>query len=103
MLNLKAISKAELNDRLDFRCIHRHNGISHHQCYDQAKGLVENIGFFDIESSNLSSDFGTVLCYAIKHKDGCIQNSLTPEEIKNGDYDKRLLEDLCIDIKFHRI
>jgi hypothetical protein len=45
MLNLKAISKTELNDRLDFRCIHRHNGISHHHCYDQARGLVENIGY----------------------------------------------------------
>jgi len=104
MLNLKAISKTELNDRLDFRCVHRHNGVSHSCCYDQAKGLIENIGYFDIESSNLSSDFGTVLCYAIKHKDGCIQNSITPKEIKDGSYDKRLMSDLCLDIKkFHRI
>ena len=104
MLNLKAIGKTELNDRLDFKCIHHHNGISHHNCYDQARGLVENIGYFDIESSNLSSDFGTVLCYAIKHKDGVIQNSLTPAEIKEGSYDKRLLTDLCTDLKkFTRI
>lgn len=104
MLNLKAISKTELNDRLDFRCVHRHNGISHSCCYDQARGLVENIGYFDIESSNLSSDFGTVLCYAIKHKEGLITNSLTPQEIKEGIYDKRLLTDLCKDLrKFHRI
>ena len=104
MLNLKAISKSELNDRLDFHCIHRHNGISHHQCYDQAKGLVEKIGFFDIETSNLSSDFGTILCYAIKHSEGIIVNSLTPQEIKDGTYDLRLLTDLCVDLKkFHRI
>jgi uncharacterized protein YprB with RNaseH-like and TPR domain len=104
MLNLKAISKSELNDRLDFRCIHRHSGISHHQCYDQAKGLVENIAYFDVETSNLSSDFGTVLCYSLKHKDGLISNSLTPQEIKDGTYDLRLLTDLCVDLrKFHRI
>jgi uncharacterized protein YprB with RNaseH-like and TPR domain len=104
VLNLKAIGKIELNDRLNFKCIHRHNGISHRLCYEQNKGLVEKIGYFDIESSNLSSDFGTVLCYAIKHKDGLISNSLTPQEIKDGIYDKRLLTDLCKDLrKFHRI
>jgi len=103
-MNLKALSKSELNDRLDFRCIHRHNGIDHHCCYDQSKGLTERVAYFDIESSNLSSDFGTVLCYALKHKDGLISNSLTTEEIKNGSYDKRLLEDLCRDLrKFHRV
>jgi uncharacterized protein YprB with RNaseH-like and TPR domain len=104
MLNLKAISKTELNDRIEFKCVHRHSGISHPQCYDQARGLVENIGYFDIESSNLSSDFGSVLCYAIKHKDGIISKKITPQEIKNGTYDRRLLEELCVDLKkFHRI
>ncbi len=104
MLNLKAISKTELNDRLDFRCTHRHDGISHHCCFDQAKGLEEKIGFFDIESSNLSSDFGTVLCYAISHKDGVISNAVTPKEIKEGTYDERLLTNLCQDLKkFDRV
>lgn len=104
MLNLKAISKKELNDRVDFKCIHHHSGISHNCCYDQARGLVEKVGFFDIESSNLSSDFGTVLCYAIKSKDGLISNSLTSKEIKDGSYDLRLLTDLCKDLRrFHRV
>jgi len=104
MLNLKAIGKTELNDRLDFRCIHHHNGVSHHCCYDQAKGLVEKIGYFDIESSNLTSDFGIILCYAIKHKDGVISNSITPQELREGIFDKRLLIDVCKDLrKFDRI
>jgi uncharacterized protein YprB with RNaseH-like and TPR domain len=104
LLNLKAISKTELNDRLDFRCIHRHNGISHHQCFDQERGLVEKIGYFDIESSNLTSDFGIILCYSIKHKDGVISNSITPQELKEGSFDKRLLAELCLDMrKFDRI
>jgi uncharacterized protein YprB with RNaseH-like and TPR domain len=104
LLNLKAISKTELNDRLDFKCIHRHDGISHHCCYEQQKGLVENIGYFDIESSNLTSDFGIVLCYSIRHKEGIISNSITPTEIKEGSYDKRLLTNLCDDLrKFDRI
>lgn len=66
--------------------------------------MVEKIGYFDIESSNLSSDFGTVLCYAIKHDKGVISNRLTTKEIKEGIYDKRLLSDLCKDLrKFDRI
>lgn len=103
-MNIFALSKSEIKARQEFRCVHRHNGISHHLCFEQDRGLVENIAYFDIESSNLSSDFGTVLCYALKHKDGLISNSLTPQEIKDGSYDKRLLTDLCTDLrKFHRI
>ena len=102
-LNLFALSKAERNKRLCFRCIHRHNGITHSPCYDKANGLIEKVGFFDIESSNLTSDYGLVLCYAIKHEGGLISNSITPQEIK-GSQDKRLLTDLCKDLrKFTRI
>ena len=104
MLNIHALSETELKKRKNFRCIHRHDGFSHSNCYEQDNHLIEKIGYFDIESSNLSSDFGCVLCYAIKHKDGVIQNSLTPQEIKEGSYDKRLLTDLCKDLRrFDRI
>lgn len=104
MLNIYALTETELRKRKAFRCVHHHDGISHSSCFDQANGLIENVGYFDIESSSLTSDFGTVLTYCIKHDTGIISNKITPQEIKNGSYDKRLMSDLCNDLRrFDRI
>lgn len=108
-LSLKSISKPEYNDRLKFRCVHRHNGLpikgEHPRCYDQAKGLTEKLAFFDIECSGLKSSFGIVLCYSLRSENGeNIANTITPEELREGIFDKRLLKDLCVDLrKFDRI
>jgi uncharacterized protein YprB with RNaseH-like and TPR domain len=104
MLNIHSLSLRELQARKSFRCVHYHNGLSHSSCYDQAHGLVERIGYFDIESSSLTSDFGTVLVYCIKHETGILTNKISPYEIANGIYDRRLLSELCVDLrKFDRI
>jgi uncharacterized protein YprB with RNaseH-like and TPR domain len=104
LLNIHALSETELKKRKNFRCVHRHNGFSHSNCYEQDNQLTEKIGYFDIESSNLTSDFGIILCYSIKHSDGIISNSISPQELKSGIFDKRLLTDLCKDLrKFDRI
>lgn len=104
MFNKFALTKAEFNSRLKFTCVHSHNGLAHPRCYDRANGLDEKVGYFDIEASNLSSDFGIVLCYCIKHDGGTISNKITPREIKDGTHDKRLLKDLCKDLrKFDRV
>lgn len=99
------MSVSERKKRLDFKCKHRHNGIDHHQCYDEHNGLVERIGFYDIETSNLSADFGIVLSYCILSNDGKIyKRIITPEEIKSGVFDKNLLREFCRDVrKFDRI
>jgi len=95
MLNLHALSVTEIKKRREFKCVHHHTGLDHPNCFDQANGLVEKVAYFDIESSNLTSDFGIVLCYALKHKDGIISNSITPQELKEGSFDRRLMSDLC--------
>lgn len=77
----------------------------HPACYDKANGLYEKVGYLDIETSNLSSDFGCILSYCIKEDNGeIIGRCLTPQEIKEGIYDKNLLGELCEDLrKFTRV
>ena len=102
---LLTLSKVEKNKRLKFKCVHRHNGLTHSPCYDQAHGLIEKVGYLDIETSNLSSDFGCILSYCIgDDNEKLIGRVLTPQEIKSGIYDKILLKELCADLKrFTRI
>lgn len=66
---------------------------------------IERIGFFDIEASNLKATFGYMFCYCIKTLGGeLIANSVTQKEILSYQFDKRLMLDLCADLrKFDRI
>lgn len=98
-LNLFAKSQAEKKKRLRFRCVHRHNGFSHPSCYDQANGIIERIGFTDIESSNLNAPFGVVYTYCIKELEGKLyKRAVTRDELYKGIYDKALLEQFIKDI-----
>jgi uncharacterized protein YprB with RNaseH-like and TPR domain len=100
------LSKTERKARLEFRCkAHRHDGISHHFCYDREKGISEKLGILDIESSSLVCDYGIIWSYCIKEEDGeIISNVIKPAELKNHIYDKRLLSDFCQDVrKFDRV
>ena len=87
-------------DRENFRCIHGHTGLAHRRCYDQAKGVKDRIGFFDIETSDLLADWGFVLSYCIKPLDGkVIKRLITPEEVLNDKTrDKRLIKQFCEDV-----
>lgn len=97
--------KAEMLDRHNFRCKHRHNGFDHPACYDYARKDGERIGFLDIESGgSLDADWGFLLTYCIKQLDGpIIEGSITPAEVRkplmnNGTKDKRLLQKFCKDV-----
>lgn len=96
------------NKRL--RCIHRHTIEEHPKCFQ--KGLIRQnfknseelqwyqspdyrIGYFDIETTaDFNADWGTVLTWCIKEKDGEIFSSvITREELLNKTYDKRVVEE----------
>lgn len=97
-INIKNLSKVEIVERLQYRCKHRHDGISHSSCYDSENKKKQKIGFFDIESSGLEADFAIMWSWAIKDEGGkIISNCVTPKELKNETYDKRLCQDF-IDI-----
>jgi len=99
-LNIFALSLAERNKRLKFHCVHWHNGISHPNCYDQANGLTERIGYWDLETSNLNADFGIILSYCILSDDNKLYSGLIkPEDIKSGKFDKPLLKQFCKDVR----
>jgi uncharacterized protein YprB with RNaseH-like and TPR domain len=88
-------------DRMGFRCIHGHTGYSHPNCYDKEKGLVNRIGFLDIESCDLLADWGFALSYCIKELGGkVLKGLLTPEEVRNPKVrDKNLLKQFCKDLE----
>jgi len=86
----------EYQKRSNFRCRHYHTGLSHPQCFDKDNAISEKIGYLDIECSGLQADFGIVLSFSLRDGAGRNYSShITPEEIKNGTYDKRLLSELC--------
>lgn len=95
----------QLQARREFRCVHRHNGLGHPECFKKQNKLTEHVGYLDIESSNLNASFGVILSYCIGDDNGKIlKRVITPEEIKSGVFDKYLLKDLVTDIlKFDRI
>lgn len=107
MKNVNEMLKAEMLDRLNYRCIHRHDGMKggHPKCYEKARAKGERIGFLDIESGgSLDADWGFVLTYCIKELDGKIlSGAITPAEVRaplmsGGTKDKRLLEQFCKDV-----
>jgi uncharacterized protein YprB with RNaseH-like and TPR domain len=88
---------------------HSHRYIEHMPCYFKEKPddgpVVERIGFLDIEATNLHATFGYAFSYCIKELDGPIFGRvLTPEEIRRCIFDKKLIEQLCKEIRqFDRI
>ena len=104
-INLANLKKEEIVKRHNFHCTHGHTGLEHSSCYENTTGNKERIGYLDIEASNLNADFGFVLSYCIKVDGGeIIKRLITPEEIWSGDFDKRLMIQLCEDIRqFDRV
>jgi len=105
MQDVNLLLKKDLLDMLNFRCRHRHSGLTHPKCYDKARKKKERIGFLDIESGgSLDADWGFVLTYCIKRLDGdIIEGSITPAEVraplmKGGTKDKRVLQKFCKDV-----
>ena len=115
--NPNTLLKADLLDRLNYKCRHYKNGMEHPRCYDRDREGGERIGFFDIETAGaLEADWGFLLCYSIKALNGpmiteCIKpqevrNPLMDRKVKKGEYvkDKRLVKQLAEDLmKFDTI
>jgi len=104
-MNIFALPIQERKKREKFRCVHRHNGMNHPNCYDKANGLIERIGFVDVESSQLNASFGIILSYCILGEDGRLFSRLiTPEELRSGQFDKPLCAQFCKDVRnFDRV
>lgn len=107
---LHKLRKADILWLGDNTCkAHHHSYLDHYSCYlkerPSASPFYENIGFFDIETSGLAADFAFIFSYCIKSNDGKTYGRvLTPQEIRSGIFDKKLVAEMCRDLnKFHRV
>lgn len=112
-------------EKVVLRCIHRHTIEEHPKCFK--KGLVKfdfkddrdwekktgipwyqypgyKIGYFDIETDNLFADFGIMLTWCLKEKDGTIyHDQVTKEELFEGKGDERIVKSLLDKMKEFKI
>lgn len=77
---------------------HKHTFISHYQCYLKENPHQEKIGFLDIEASNLDANFGVMLSWCIKIKNGSIISDVLDKNDFKGKsefhVDKRIVKNL---------
>jgi len=111
---IRRLLKREVEWLGTHNCKHSHTYLEHYNCFctDYPEGiegivsLPEKIGVLDIETTNFKSNWGYTFCYYIKHydKDKYESYILSPQEVRNVSQDKKLLKQLCVDIrKFDRI
>lgn len=99
-VNIARLKKDEIVFLYNHHCKHGHRYLEHYGCY-----LIENperkeIGFFDIETSNLKADFGIILSYSFLHdRTGLIHSDLVTAKDLRGLLDKRVVTNLVEDMK----
>ena len=85
------------------RCnAHGHRYISHFNCFLREQDIKESIGILDIEATQLTAEWGYMLCYCILplEDNPLIYNVIKPSEVRNPNKrDKRILEQFCKDVK----
>ena len=96
------MKKKELLDLFRGKCKHGHLWAEHPMCYMREKAKTEpKIGYLDIEASQLKSNFGIMLSYAIKVKgeDTIYSDVITKKDIDKKTLDKRLVKKCIEDMK----
>jgi len=94
---LSQLSAPELRKRLAWKCPlkghSKHDGISHYSCYNKLNKIPteERIGFMDLETEDLKSDFGILFCWKILENgtNKMYGDVLTLDDIKKGKSTKR--------------
>lgn len=77
------------------KCRHGHDYLSHYNCYIEENPDMARVGFLDIETSNFKANFGIMLTWCIKQKDGSIlEDAITEKDLKSGNFDKRIVKSL---------
>lgn len=77
------------------KCRHGHDYLSHYNCYIEENPDTARIGFLDIEASNLKANFGIMLTWCIKKRNGeILEDAITEKDLKAGKFDKRIVKSL---------
>lgn len=102
--NFNRLLKDDILWHYNHYCRHGHRYSEHPKCFMEEwgnkLGVVENAVCLDIETTNLSADFGYVLCYSLKQLGGDIINrTITPQEIKTSKFDRDVIKQFLKDVK----
>ena len=91
----------------ELRCIHRHTAETHPNCF--RTGLLKReywwhdktIAYFDIEASNLNTNWGIMLSWCLKYRgdDNIKEGVITKKEIFDYKFDKRIIQELLEEFK----
>ena len=107
---VKTLRKKDIEWLAAHKCKHSHTYLAHYQCWiteqPQDCPFVEKVGYFDIETTDLTANYGYMQSYAIKvgGEDTILGRHLTPKEVKSFKFDKDLIQECSDDLrKFHRI
>lgn len=77
------------------KCRHGHDYLSHYNCFVDENPDMTRMGFIDIEVSNLKANFGIILTWCIKERDGDIlYDTINESDLKSGNFDKRITANL---------
>ncbi len=99
------MKKTDIIKLAKWYCEHGETGLSHYNCYLRSKPQEENVGFLDLECSNLHANWGIILSYSIKTKgkDKIYSRVITEEDLKTC-LDKKVVKNCVEDIqRFDRI
>lgn len=106
---VKTLRKSDLEWLGTHKCRHGMTYLAHYNCFLEEKPptspFAEKVGFFDIETTGFYADYDFMLTYCILDDEGkLISNAIKKKEIQAYEFDKRLLSDLCNDLrKFDRL
>lgn len=88
------------------RCKHRHTAATHPGCFKKPEEKKpanwwdgKRIGFLDIEATGLKANFGFMLSWAIKERNGPTKSDvITSDEMMSRVFDKRITKSLLDEI-----
>lgn len=102
---LRKLSKDEILKISLKKGFHGRNAFAYPTLLRESLNITEKIGFLDIESTNLNASYGRIMSYCIKEMAGdVIKNVVTQKEVLSDEKDKRIVKDLCDDMKkFDRV
>jgi len=96
MIDLKSLKKNEIIKRASWKCPvqghSKHNGLEHPRCYEKFNNIeIDKMCVLDIETEDLSADFGIMFCWAILDMDNnkIIEDIITLDDIKKYKSSKR--------------
>lgn len=83
---------------MEYKCVHRHSGIEHPSCYQKHICSIDglSVGYLDIETSNLSADFGLIYSWAIKRRgeSPVYYGNISKKDFKSFPYDRQVTQSL---------